>query len=79
MQLAITQGVPIQFDEVALSPYFRYEEASLTYEVWFEDVRSLREKFRLVSEYGLREMGYWTIMQLFRANWLLAADLFFIQ
>ena len=48
-------------------------------EVWFEDVRSLREKFRLVKSYGLRGMGYWQIMQLFRSNWLLLADTFSIQ
>ena len=46
------------------------------HEVWFEDVRSIREKFHLIEEYGLRGMGYWQIMKLFRANWLLLADTF---
>lgn len=41
------------------------------HEVWFEDVRSLQAKFDLIRSYGLRGMGYWQIMQLFRANWLL--------
>ncbi len=48
----------------------------LGHEVWFEDVRSMREKFHLVTEYGLRGVGYWQIMRLFRANWLLLDDLF---
>lgn len=76
VQLAILQGATIQFDEVAQSPYFRYMEGSIEHEVWFEDVRSLQEKFNLVNEYGLRGVGYWQIMQLFRANWLLLRSMF---
>ena len=76
VQLAVSYGVPIYFDEVAMSPYFYYAKDGLYHEVWFEDVRSLQAKFSLVTEYDLRGMGYWQIMQLFRANWLLLADKF---
>ena len=76
VQIAASAGVPIQFDEVAMSPFFRYEKDGLEHEVWFEDVRSIREKFSLLPAYGLRGMGYWQIMRLFRANWLLLADTF---
>ena len=79
VQIAVSAGVPIQFDEVAMSPFFRYEKDGLEHEVWFEDVRSIREKFSLLPAYGLRGMGYWQIMRLFRANWLLLADTFQIQ
>ena len=79
VQIAVSAGVPIQFDEVAMSPYFRYEKDGLEHEVWFEDVRSIREKFSLLPAYGLRGMGYWQIMRLFRANWLLLSDTFQIQ
>lgn len=78
-QLAAETGVPIQFDETAMSPFFHYEKDGLQHEVWFEDVRSLREKFSLLPAYGLRGMGYWQIMRLFRANWLLLTDTFQIQ
>ena len=78
VQIAIAQGVPIQFDETAQSPYFNYTSEGMFHEVWFEDVRSLSAKFGLVKEYGLRGMGYWQIMRLFRANWLLLADTFSI-
>lgn len=78
VQLAISYGVPIHFDSVSMSPYFYYESEGLYHEVWFEDVRSLRAKFSLVEEFDLRGMGYWQIMQLFRANWLLLADTFWI-
>ena len=76
VQLAVSYGVPIYFGEVAMSPYFYYAKDGLYHEVWFEDVRSLQAKFSLVTEYDLRGMGYWQIMQLFRANWLLLADKF---
>ncbi len=77
VQLAIYFNATIQFDEVAMSPYFFYtDDIGLRHEVWFEDVRSLQQKFRLVSEYNLRGIGYWQIMQFFRANWLLLESMF---
>ena len=79
VQIAIRNGAQIQFDPVAASPYFQYWTGGIQHEVWFEDVRSLREKFALITEYGLRGCGYWQIMRLFRANWLLLADTFWIQ
>lgn len=79
VQLAIENDAAIQFDQTAMSPYFRYEKDGVQHEVWFEDVRSMKEKFRLITDYGLRGMGYWQIMRLFRANWLLLADTFDIH
>ena len=79
MRLAIEADVPIEFDEVAMSPHFRYEKDGRLHEVWFEDVRSYREKFSLLPSYGLRGMGYWQIMRFFRPNWLLLEDTFQIQ
>lgn len=79
VRIAIEADVPIQFDEVAMSPFFRYEKDGRTHEVWFEDVRSYREKFSLLPAYGLRGMGYWQIMRFFRPNWLLLENTFQIQ
>lgn len=79
VQLAIENDAVIQFDQTAMSPYFRYEKDGVQHEVWFEDVRSMKEKFQLITDYGLRGMGYWQIMRLFRANWLLLADTFDIH
>ncbi len=79
VRIAIEAGVPIQFDEVAMSPFFRYEKDGQMHEVWFEDVRSYQEKFSLLPAYGLRGMGYWQIMRFFRPNWLLLQDTFQIQ
>ncbi len=79
VQLAIENDAAIQFDQTAMSPYFRYEKDGVQHEVWFEDVRSMKEKFQLITDYNLRGMGYWQIMRLFRANWLLLADTFDIH
>ncbi len=79
IQLAINYGVPIQFDEIAMSPYFRYWQYGIQHEVWFEDVRSLKAKFDLVKEYGLSGVGYWQLMRFFRANWLMLEELFVIE
>ncbi len=79
IQIAIENDAEILFDEAAMSPYFNYTRNGVQHEVWFEDVRSLKEKFRVIEDYGLRGAGYWQIMQLFRANWLLLSDTFFIR
>lgn len=79
VQLAIRYGAEIQFDQTAQSPYFRYWQYGVQHEVWFEDVRSYLAKFNLIKEFELRGAGYWQIMQLFRANWLLLQALFQIE
>ena len=79
VQIAITHYARIQYDETAQSPYFRYWQDDVEHEVWFEDVRSLEAKFRLVEDYGLQGMGYWQIMRWWRANWLALEDTFLIQ
>lgn len=79
VRIAIKQGVSIRFDEIAASPYFNYINSGVGHEVWFEDIRSLQQKFDLIKEFGLRGGIYWQIMQLFRANWLLLEDNFYIE
>lgn len=79
VDIAVANQAVIHFDEVAKSPYFNYVRNGVEHEVWFEDVRSIQEKFNLIKEYGLRGMGYWQIMKLFRANWMLLADTFEIK
>lgn len=79
VQIAIRNNVPIQFDEIAQSPYFTYVSEGKEHEVWFEDVRSLQQKYSLLPEYNLKGIGVWQIMRLFRASWLLYADMFYIE
>lgn len=62
-QLAVEQGVPINYNPEISSPSFRYTDIEgLEHEVWFEDERSLRAKFELVNEYGLAGISFWNIM-----------------
>ena len=76
VELAIENDAAIEFDQVAMSPFFRYTKDGIEHEVWFEDVRSLREKFALIDEYDLRGAVYWQIMRFFRPNWILLEDTF---
>lgn len=76
VQQAAEKGAEIFFDETAQTPYYSYIEDGVTHEVWFEDVRSIAAKFSLIEEYGLSGAGYWQLMRLFRANWILAEDTF---
>ena len=76
VQIAVSKGAEILFDDRAMSPYFTYVEDGVSHEVWFEDVRSMQAKFDLMKEYGLNGAGYWQIMRLFRANWLLLSGQF---
>ena len=78
VEIAIANNAVIEFDQVSMSPHFTYEKDGIMHEGWFEDVRSLNEKFALIREYRLRGAGYWQIMNLFRANWLRLADTFYI-
>ena len=71
VELAVRAGSEILFDETAQSPYFYYTQAGREHVVWFEDVRSMKARFGLIAEYGLRGAGYWNLMRPFRANWLL--------
>lgn len=79
VQIAIRHGAAISFDEVAQTPCFHYTENGVEHEVWFEDVRSMQGKFNLVKEFSLRGMGYWQLMWLFLANWVLLEDQFTIR
>lgn len=79
IRLAIDHGVPIFFDETSQSPHFSYWQYGIQHEVWFEDVRSMHAKFGLIKEYKLAGTGYWQLMRLFRANWLLADYEFLIK
>ncbi|MFS0783249.1 LysM peptidoglycan-binding domain-containing protein [Bacillus sp. 1P06AnD] len=76
-ELAQTFQVPIQYDQVAQAPFFKYkDESGRDHEVWFEDARSIQAKFDLLKELNLRGMGYWKLGLSFPQNWLLLNDNF---
>lgn len=70
MLLASEYGASIQYDESAQTPFFTYQVDGILHEVWFEDVRSMEQKWKLVKEYDFLAGGYWNLMRYFRGNWL---------
>lgn len=69
VQIAIRNSADIDFAPVSESPTFFYNEEGVEHEVWFEDVRSLRRKYDLITEYNLKGIGVWQLMRLYRAMW----------
>jgi spore germination protein len=70
IRIAVTRGTVIRYDETAQSPWFRYtDENGALHELWFEDARSVREKYDLAVSFGLRGVSYWLIGYDFPQNW----------
>lgn len=78
IQIAIANDAPIQFDEIAQTPFFTYEKEGAEHEVWFEDARSITAKYELLEEYNLKGIGVWQIMRLFRPMWLIYANMYYV-
>ena len=76
VRLAVQNGAEIRFDEAAQTPYFNYTAGGVAHEVWFEDPRSAKAKYDLVSEYALRGVGFWNFMRPFPAGFALLGAMF---
>ncbi len=59
--LAAEYGAEIFFDEAVLAPYFDYVSEGEQHRVWFEDVRSISARLRLMAEKGLRGALWWNL------------------
>jgi spore germination protein len=80
IQLAAKHKVPIEYDNKAQAPHFKYkDEAGKQHEVWFEDARSIQAKFDLIKALNLRGMSYWKLGLAFPQNWLLITDNFEVE
>ena len=67
--LAISTGAVIQYDTAARSPWFRYWQGTEEHIVWFEDIRSYIEKYRLIDLYQLYGATYWQLSLKAPQNW----------
>ncbi|MFZ5826052.1 MAG: glycosyl hydrolase family 18 protein [Bacillota bacterium] len=77
VRLAVAEGSPIEYDPRAQAPHFTYvDDQGRSHEVWFEDARSIRAKFDLIREMGLRGISYWKLGLPFPQNWQLLQSLF---
>lgn len=80
IQLALQYGATIQFDELAQTPFFNYnDDNGIQHVVWFEDARSIEAKLALVEKYNLSGIFYWTLMMPFPQNWTILENTFNIQ
>lgn len=66
---AISTGSPIQFDQHSMSPLYRHWSAGVEQVVWFEDIRSFIEKYRLIDVYQLSGTTFWQISLPAPQNW----------
>ncbi|SHI15238.1 spore germination protein [Sporobacter termitidis DSM 10068] len=64
-------GAVIKYDEQAQAPFYNYYDSQgRQHEVWFDDARSIEARLRLIHDYNLAGLSYWTIDNLFRAQFL---------
>ena len=67
--LAISTGAVIQYDSAARSPWFRYWKGIEEHIVWFEDIRSYIEKYRMIDLYQLYGTTFWQMTLPAPQNW----------
>lgn len=80
VNLAGRTGSIIQFDENSMAPFFNYYDSmGRLHVVWFEDARSIEAKLRLVNQYRLGGISYWTIGRWFPQNWLVLNALYDVK
>jgi spore germination protein len=77
--MALSTGAIIQYDSYASSPWFKYWRGAEEHLVWFEDIRSITEKYKLVDQYSLLGMTYWQLSLPFPQNWAFADKNFIIE
>ncbi|WP_026576662.1 LysM peptidoglycan-binding domain-containing protein [Bacillus sp. UNC438CL73TsuS30] len=66
---AIATGQQIQFDNTAKSPWYRYWKNHEEHVVWFEDIRSYMEKYKLMDVYLLLGTTFWQLSLPAPQNW----------
>ncbi len=67
----------IKYDYQAQSPFINYTDNNgKAHIIWFEDARSVRAKFLLANEFGLRGVSYWLLGLDFPQNWAVLDDMF---
>lgn len=70
LDIALTYGAEILYDETTQTPYFYYTDNNgQSHVVWFEDARSIDAKLNLLQELQLNGAGYWNLMRPFYQNW----------
>ncbi len=80
MSLAQTVGAHIRFDPVSQAPYFNYyDQEGKRHEVWFDDAQSYAARLRLVDQYDLGGVSYWTLNSFFAPHWLVLDSMYNVR
>lgn len=73
-------GAVIEFDEETQSPFYTYTDAEgIEHIAWFDDVRSMDSKLRLIPEFDLAGAGVWQIMNFFPGLWMVVNSIFVVE
>ncbi len=73
--LASLYNSEIFFDEAAMAPYFEYTAEGALHRVWFEDIRSISARLRLMAEKNLRGALWWNLNRENNQNLLAVGNL----
>lgn len=76
LETAVKHNSEILYDETSQTPYFYYTENGVRHVIWFDDAKSIDAKLRLVEEFDLAGVSYWTINRCFIPNWEIVQNLF---
>jgi spore germination protein len=68
-RLAIKQKVSIKYDVLAAEPWYKYWVGATENVVWFGDIRSVIEKYKIIDYYKLLGTTYWHIELEFPQHW----------
>lgn len=80
IELAIRFGAQIKYDEKSQAPFFNYYDAQgKRHEVWFDDARSIQARLKLLDDYNLGGVSYWTLDNYFRAQFLVLSAMYNIE
>lgn len=79
-EIARRFSASIQYDPLAESPFFNYQdERGKEHVVWFEDARSVRAKYARARNLDLGGIGFWSGQNLpygFPQNWVIFQEMF---
>ena len=80
VDLAREKKVEIMYDSTYQAPYFNYvDEEGREHIVWFDNAQSIASRLRLVNDYGLAGVSYWTLNNYFPQNWLVQNELYTVD
>ena len=80
VHIAADNGIPIQFNDEAQSPFYYYTDSDgILHVVWFKDARSFDARARLAAEYNLQGLSLWTIMKFDTQMWFIINTQYYIE